>query len=858
MSNTSNYSYEDQQLFYLNLEDNIEENTAKAIRFNTKNALGIIGEYLSRAKRVKESETCALEWILSNKKSTNGVWIQLKRTKGMSYNIESKYVREFLRSRRIYNKGLDYESSIKIITSNHDTNELLIEKEPEYRTIYIKPNIVDLQRQRTAMFALRDTPHPKHKPLLKLFENKRKTIWPTNNVKRVKEWFILKPNPDIGKFSNNTIDQQRRFTEIALSSEDFTILEGPPGTGKTTSICEYILQVIKNDGRVLLCASTHVAVDNVLEQLTKYDEVIAVRIGTDQEKISPNVIDYHISVYKEKEKNRLITFLESITNPAESQQYLLNSLKTDNDETITNIILDSANLICGTTSGIMEHPVIKNELVNPEPIYDVLIIDEASKTTFQDFLVPALYAKKWVIVGDPLQLSPFADSKDIASNIKGILSEADGHICLDVFSCWKNKGTLLVIDDNVTTLEKYKKQAWSFRLPYYHITDQPCDQMILSASIILVNHKNLLKNIDSVPMDVTDIRGNYIDKSLQRRNNYWKTIHKKNLSLIRILKQDSWEEVIARRLDRVYQLRNSTVGSAEYNKMQAYLEELDMLQPQWTFEGADNLVNIIETTKNIALPSIIESIKEGVKNNKTINPSVLSTGFDKKDLESRFVKLEYQYRMHPEISKFSRNNFYKNSSLKEDAFYMEKIRKWDYNRYAYRAGWINVTGHKDKSLFSNENEAKTIIEELRNFIEWAEPENKKPVNPPIDENYWEVAILTFYLDQESKLRAKLLNSNLFGRNTLNDFWSKKENVHVYLCTVDRFQGHEADLVFLSFVQTTDIGFLDSPNRLNVALTRARYQMVLVGNHTFFVNQNQSDLLMALAIDLPMDIKFKKG
>ena len=52
---------------------------------------------------------------------------------------------------------------------------------------------------------------------------------------------------------------------------------------------------------------------------------------------------------------------------------------------------------------------------------------------------------------------------------------------------------------------------------------------------------------------------------------------------------------------------------------------------------------------------------------------------------------------------------------------------------------------------------------------------------------------------------------------------------VELCTVDRFQGHEADLVLISFGNRRPTSFLESPNRLNVALTRARFQRVVIGN-----------------------------
>ena len=54
-------------------------------------------------------------------------------------------------------------------------------------------------------------------------------------------------------------------------------------------------------------------------------------------------------------------------------------------------------------------------------------------------------------------------------------------------------------------------------------------------------------------------------------------------------------------------------------------------------------------------------------------------------------------------------------------------------------------------------------------------------------------------------------------------------LRIELCTVDRFQGHEADIVLISFARPHATSFLESPNRLNVALTRARYQRVVIGD-----------------------------
>jgi len=75
------------------------------------------------------------------------------------------------------------------------------------------------------------------------------------------------------------------------------------------------------------------------------------------------------------------------------------------------------------------------------------------------------------------------------------------------------------------------------------------------------------------------------------------------------------------------------------------------------------------------------------------------------------------------------------------------------------------------------------------------------------------------------------------------------NTRFACATVDRFQGREADLVLLSFRNVKRPGHADSPNRLNVALTRARFQLVLFGNKSYF-ERCPSEELAALAKGTP--------
>ena len=66
-----------------------------------------------------------------------------------------------------------------------------------------------------------------------------------------------------------------------MKRKDIGIIHGPPGTGKTTTIVEFIKQACKIQGaKILCCAPSNVAIDNVLEWLITGDNPVkCVRIG---------------------------------------------------------------------------------------------------------------------------------------------------------------------------------------------------------------------------------------------------------------------------------------------------------------------------------------------------------------------------------------------------------------------------------------------------------------------------------------------------------------------------------------------------------------------------------------------------
>lgn len=747
---------------------------------------------------------------------------------------------------------------------------------PSGKILELSLNTYQLEKQLEALNVFINKPLEEQKPILDLFKPISDVQWPNFNVKKLEEedWLILKDS------SRSGTEKQREFVENSLSTSDFMLLEGPPGSGKTTAILELICQLIKEKKRILLCGSTHVAIDNVLERLKHmkfFEKVLPVRIG-DEYRISESVREFQIDHIEE--------------NSGLSKQ----------------LILDSANLVCGTTLGILQHPNFKmnnkdkNQIdgiymrdssINPE--FDYLIIDESSKTTFNEFLIPALFAKKWILVGDVKQLSPFTDREIIESNIKNLtgsnrklIPKELQDICfLLKILCYdlKNNRVKFIVPvsnkEILYLIEEVNKRNFSGK-KYLIITNSLSFKTRLTneefnimteeevkKSALYLNYEyegifiesTFLKNLENyIPIDFLLIRnGNKDPLSLKFRQNYYnqfldiysfkdkfgKQVNGCDIpdAINLILKEKSWASEISWMLIRIFELKN--LGGRKADQARQLQRSIDELIP--LSRDRNDIDNSLFILKQVALPSILESLQRGIdKKEKYHTTTTLTEGFTKirkKDyINNRFVTLNYQYRMHPDISKLPRELFYDNEAL-NDAKMID--RNWTYNRYLRRNIWIDH--NYNTSGTSNKEEVKLIRKELEALRKWKLTDKNLETTT--------VGVITFYKRQEKELRTMLRDycskySTKSQNKKMSQFFIEnnygKKIIEIKLYTVDKFQGQEADIIFLSMVRTNKDGFMDNPNRLNVAITRAKYQMVYVGMHRYYSQKSRSDELKAIA------------
>jgi len=182
------------------------------------------------------------------------------------------------------------------------------------------------------------------------------------------------------------LDQWQEECYVAsLSLEDGEILlvVGPPGCGKTTLISEASFKLSETE-RVWVTSNTNIAVDNVLEKMSK-----ALRIGHPS-KISPTTRKHSVEYF----------YLSKIEFQ-DFEDYARSIIKAYKEiSRVQDKTLRRGRIVVGSTilKGMMS--LIKNY------DFDTVFIDEASNTCISTALLALDKAKKAIIVGDPYQLPP--------------------------------------------------------------------------------------------------------------------------------------------------------------------------------------------------------------------------------------------------------------------------------------------------------------------------------------------------------------------------------------------------------------------------------------------------------------------
>ena len=221
------------------------------------------------------------------------------------------------------------------------------------------------------------------------------------------------------EFTDPTLNQsQKDAIRFALASRDIALIHGPPGTGKTHTLIELIMQMVQRKKRILVCGPSNVSVDNIVERLAP-KKVPVVRIGHPA-RLLPSVLEHSLEVLTQtsdaggivKDVRKEIDEKQASirkTRTGRERRAIYDDLKQLRKEfrereskCVDNLVRESS-VVLATLHGAGGH-----QLRNQK--FDIVIIDEASQALEAQCWIPLLSAEKVVLAGDHLQLPPTVKS----------------------------------------------------------------------------------------------------------------------------------------------------------------------------------------------------------------------------------------------------------------------------------------------------------------------------------------------------------------------------------------------------------------------------------------------------------------
>lgn len=229
----------------------------------------------------------------------------------------------------------------------------------------------------------------------------------------------IKFNNKLNYVSDALNDSQKDAIQTALNNR-VTILKGPPGSGKTSTIYELIMQLLNqfNSYPILVVAASNLAVDNIAEKLLKDHKKDLLRITsiTKESEYSTNHHLGDICLHNKISQNmsdrckdiqRRMRYDRKSISSSEFNKYM------DETMSIGLSLVNNSRVILSTTVGI-GGPYLKNLKELP-----VIIMDEATQSSEPASLIPlaAQGCKRIIFVGDEKQLSSFTRVKPLEMSL---------------------------------------------------------------------------------------------------------------------------------------------------------------------------------------------------------------------------------------------------------------------------------------------------------------------------------------------------------------------------------------------------------------------------------------------------------
>ncbi|HMR07489.1 MAG TPA: AAA domain-containing protein, partial [Polyangiaceae bacterium] len=690
------------------------------------------------------------------------------------------------------------------------------------RHVAIVPNLVQIERQLDALHQIEN--EPEDGPLAPL-----RALIGMTHVAQLATAPAPDPRGDAEDFERLD-EHQRECVVKALTTPHFSVIEGPPGSGKTTVITTIVRQALARGDRVLVVSPTHVAVDNVVEKLVATSpsaedvldvQTIPVRYAARTAKLSEKALEYWVGAKRQRRAKSIGARVQARLSerfPLAGPLFKRADPNNAGMGPLSSAVSSQEAVICGTPIGVLSYDAVKNA---PPGSFGMLIVDEVSKMTLPEFLAIAVKARRWVAVGDPAQLPPYNDAEENGVTLDDVVPSVCELACSTatvlgrVKRAFRQEARFVVVCSEpsvaAAAIRAHLRSVFSTGLPSVGLVDsdpkcgivvctptdaeRACHALAKSSGgvRVLVEH-----GIDMLAGEFAGAETRVKDRDRAHARVFSEAFDAYHCG--------PWARRSGQRL----------ASNGFDKRLQACMPSmavLDVVVPKQSSldEAIRSLAQAVSTRFAINTVSLYDWLTAIPTTDTDCSPLRDLTNLCSPELQAAirpFVgTLKKQYRMHASLSRVPRQLFYFGEALFDGCAPTDRD---------CRVSLVQVD-RPANAVETNQEEVRVICELLQNL---GDADTAKHASTS-------VMVIAPYRAQEAALHAAI--GQLRAAGALG-------GVDIEVCTLDRCQGREADYVLISLVRNRATAFLDAPNRWNVALTRAKQGLFIVGDIAKFAHE----------------------
>jgi CHASE3 domain sensor protein len=662
-----------------------------------------------------------------------------------------------------------------------------------------------------------------------VMKNLREILSDEGYVKEISKYHSHFPSVGVPKLINGFDPDpiQKRAVEAALNTNDICLIQGPPGTGKT-SVIQTIMKCLMEQGKdkILLTSFQHLAVDNAMEGLIESGFLTYRYGGTD---------------YEMKTEQEYVKVVEDIM---ERVQTSLPTSKVEWKASDEQLVKEEILSIL-QNNRLGDEDIERVEIL-VQSLNDFGLVHTSVYIVMTEVLMSLSLLKNYPIHN--LKSDPVHEAHALLKETPRTLEEISSRTAFKVWEEFVN-----LVESITNNIGEYHLEVEALRTTYKEIKRQRRRVLLLEKQEETV--QRFLKLVEQLVGNSTQLveeLGNHVVEDEEDQAEIVRDLFEQLQILAdeidkALAKSDTGKLTAKQEIqkDWIKQISADPLAFADVVKKYANVKGVTCQQSGAQQHGLYKIIYDVVIVDEAARANPLDLLIPLTMANKVILvgdhkqlPHILEHQFEltykeeqsEKALQEIFqqslferlytnfpvskkVMLSKQFRMHPTIGKLVGELFYKSldhgttheNLLNDTGLYEGKNIAWLDLPYKSKS---NTDGEQEK--YQNVSEAKQIIKEVKKLVK--------------DHAHYQIGIITFYSQQATLIKNLVDHHGLKGM--------------VEVGTVDAFQGKEKDVVFLSTVRSNSypstrksLGFLQFPNRLNVAMSRGKRLLVVVGDST---------------------------